>query len=99
MITRIVKMELESQHIPLFMDIFAAHTLQMASVPGFMSLELLQDSSIPTIVFTISIWQREQDLEAYRVSTLFYSVWSKVKPLFAGKAMAWTTQSVYHGKN
>ncbi len=99
MIIRIVKIELKEPQIPVFMDIFAAHALQMESVSGCMSLELVQDRSDPKIVFTISLWQSEEDLEQYRSSTLFNIVWSKIKPLFAGKPMAWTTQSIYHGKN
>ena len=99
MITRIVKLEFEDQHIPVFMGIFAEHALMMESVPGCMSLELVQDILHPKTLFTISIWQREEDLESYRTSELFNIVWSKIKPLFAGRPYAWTTQSIYHGKN
>ncbi|MBK6390886.1 MAG: antibiotic biosynthesis monooxygenase [Saprospiraceae bacterium] len=99
MITRIVKMEIKPEAIDTFMDIFSHHAINMESVAGCMTLQLLQNDPEATIFFTISTWQRQEDLENYRQSELFSVVWSKVKPLFCARPQAWTTQSIYHGKN
>ena len=53
-------------------------------------MELLQSASEPNVLFTLSIWERESDLEIYRQSELFLSTWARTKALFADKPEAWT---------
>ena len=43
MITRIVKMEIKPEAIDTFMDIFSHHAINMESVAGCMTLQLLQN--------------------------------------------------------
>lgn len=99
MITRIVKMVFHPEHTGLFLDLFGKHALNMQEVAGCLSLQLQQDANDPRIFFTLSAWQDPQSLEAYRQSELFRKIWTLVKPLFSERAQAWTTHTIYDGKN
>ncbi len=57
-------------------------------------MELLQNLDQPNILFTLSYWDDEAALEAYRQSELFQSTWAKTKVFFAGKAEAWTVEVI-----
>ena len=94
MITRIVKMEFKMDQIELFLEKFNRHAENMKTVPGYVSLQIIKDIKEPNIIFTISEWRSEEDLDTYRSSALFKQIWSEVKPLFCAKAQAWTTQSL-----
>ncbi|MEP6795370.1 MAG: antibiotic biosynthesis monooxygenase family protein [Saprospiraceae bacterium] len=95
MIKRIVLMEIEPGREALFLDIFEGVKNQIRSREGCMGLELLQSvKEGKTILWTISMWQSEADLESYRRSDIFQKTWSAVKPLFSGKARAWTLNPI-----
>ena len=59
---------------------------------GCSHLELLNDINSPNIYFTYSYWNDETDLNNYRNSELFASVWSKTKILFCAKPEAWSVE-------
>jgi quinol monooxygenase YgiN len=99
MITRIVKMEFETRQIDLFLEKFNQHAIKMKTVPGCISLQLVKDIQTSSILFTISEWREEEDLNDYRTSELFSLIWSELKPLFCAKPEAWTTQSLYHARH
>ncbi len=40
--------------------------------------------------FTYSHWNREEDLETYRKSELFQTVWSDTRKLFRAAPTAWS---------
>ena len=90
MIIRIVKMTFEPEHITKFQALFEGWKPKIRAFPGCQHLELLHDVDDPRIFFTYSHWNAASDLEAYRVSEVFASVWPVVKPLFAEKTEAWT---------
>ncbi|MEO6130933.1 MAG: antibiotic biosynthesis monooxygenase family protein [Saprospiraceae bacterium] len=95
MIKRIVMMELRKGREALFLDIFDEVKNQIRSQRGCMSLELLRSmNEEKTMLWTISSWDSEVDLEAYRTSDLFKKTWSDVKPLFSEKALAWTLHPI-----
>lgn len=95
MIKRIVLMEIEPGKEAIFLDIFEGVKNQIRSSKGCMGFELLQSMHKgKTILWTISEWQSEADLEAYRTSGLFQKTWSAVKPLFSDKARAWTLNQI-----
>lgn len=77
-----------------FLKIFDASKLYIRNMEGCTHLELLNDISSPTIFFTYSHWQTENDLNNYRNSELFEGVWGKTKILFAAKAEAWSVKSL-----
>ena len=75
----------------VFLDIFEEVKKEIRSQPGCTSLEVLQGKHHDHVTLcTISTWTQEEDLEHYRSSPLFKDTWSRVKPLFAHKAKAWT---------
>jgi (4S)-4-hydroxy-5-phosphonooxypentane-2,3-dione isomerase len=91
MIKRIVMMELLPGKEALFLDIFEKGKKEIRAMAGCEGLELLRREYEGHVsVWTISLWQSEKDLNAYRTSELFKKTWSAVKPLFSGKARAWT---------
>lgn len=60
-------------------------------------MELLGDAANPCVLFTLSIWEDESDLENYRQSALFQDTWAKTKALFGGKPEAWTVKVLDDG--
>ena len=90
MIIRIVKMEFEHESIFDFLDIFAASRDKIRSFPGCVHLQLLQGEADPCVFFTYSNWEGESDLDTYRNSDLFRSVWRDTRKLFRAPACAWS---------
>jgi quinol monooxygenase YgiN len=93
-ITRLVKMKFKLKEVETFLSVFGANKERISSFEGCLHLELQRDVNSPNVFFTISRWRSEQDLENYRNSELFKSVWEKTKILFEEKAEAWTLNDV-----
>ncbi|MBO6607354.1 antibiotic biosynthesis monooxygenase family protein [Psychroserpens sp.] len=94
MFVRIVKMSFEPDHIDQFLENFNLNKTKIRAFPGCEFLELYRDKHNTNVFFTYSYWQTESDLENYRHSELFKSVWSKTKPLFNAKPEAWSVDKV-----
>ena len=92
---RIVKMEFQEDKISQFLSNFEQVKDKIRATSGCLKLELYRDKNNPNIFFTYSYWQTEQDLENYRHSDLFKTVWAKTKPLFNAKPLAWSVDKVY----
>ena len=90
MIVRIVKMTFRPEEVTRFQELFVDWKPQIRNFPGCLHLELLHDVNDPRIFFTYSHWDDPADLENYRVSEVFGSVWPKVKQMFDQPAQAWT---------
>ncbi len=90
MLTRLVKMTFLSDKISVFQEIFEESHKKITSFEGCVEVELKRDVNFSNIFFTISKWKSEEDLNNYRKSELFKSVWGKTKVLFEKKAEAWT---------
>lgn len=75
-------------------DVFEHSKDRIREFPGCRHMELLRNLKRPTILFTLSIWEDESALEAYRQSELFQTTWAKTKVLFAEKAEAWSVEVV-----
>ena len=90
MITRIVKMTFRHEEVKNFMTVFRENQAFIAGSPGCRSLKILNEKGRPDIFFTISEWESEDHLNAYRNSELFERVWGKTKLMFAEKPEAWT---------
>lgn len=93
---RIVKMTFQPENVDAFLENFNANKIHIRNFEGVEHLELLRDKNNPNIFFTYSYWKSEEDLEKYRVSDLFKSVWTATKPLFSSPAEAWTVESIYN---
>jgi len=94
MFVRIVKMTFQEDKVSEFLQNFNSVKDKIRNVNGCRLLELYRDKDNPSIFFTYSYWEREQDLENYRLSELFTGVWAVTKPLFAQKAEAWSVDKL-----
>ena len=94
MITRLVKLSLQPSKAAEFETIFKQNQQLIENFEGCQKTDLFKVSGSQAEFFTISYWDNEEHLDKYRNSELFKSVWSKVKPLFADKAAAWTLNEV-----
>lgn len=94
MLVRIVKMSFEAHHVEKFLSIFEANKTKIRSFGGCGLLELYRDKNQTSIFFTYSYWNSEADLENYRNSELFKTVWSKTKVLFNAKPEAWSVEKL-----
>lgn len=94
MIVRIVKLEFKTENIVSFENIFNESKHFIRNFEGCNFLELYQDKKNPNLFFTYSYWTSENALKAYRNSDFFIKVWAKTKPLFDGKAEAWTVNKI-----
>lgn len=90
MFVRIVKMGFKEEHITAFIATFNTKKKDIRNTKGCQLLELYRDKADPTIFFTYSYWETEQDLENYRNSELFKGVWAQTKILFNKKPEAWS---------
>lgn len=94
MFVRIVKMTFDSTKIELFLENFNQNKIQIRNFEGCRLLELYSDKNNPNIYFTYSYWNSEKDLENYRNSELFRTVWAKTKVFFIKKPEAWSVNKV-----
>ncbi|WP_136480799.1 putative quinol monooxygenase [Cognatitamlana onchidii] len=94
MFVRIVKMGFHEEYIETFLNHFKDNKLAIRGFKGCQFLELYRDKTNPTIFFTYSYWESEDDLEAYRHSKLFKGVWGQTKPLFNRPPEAWSVDKI-----
>jgi len=94
MFIRIVKMSFAEENIPAFLDNFELIKDKIRNAPGNRLLELYQDKTNKSIFFTYSYWETEEDLENYRQSELFNTVWTFTKKLFNDKPEAWSVDKI-----
>jgi (4S)-4-hydroxy-5-phosphonooxypentane-2,3-dione isomerase len=91
MIIRIVKMTFRPELAKEFINFFEDYKLQIRNFPGCSYLQVLQDLNCPNIIFSYSHWESESDLDNYRKSEVFKSVWPRTKALFLEVPLAWST--------
>ena len=94
MLVRIVKLSFHEKNIPAFLENFEIIKEKIRNAEGNRFLELYQDRNNACIFFTYSYWETEQDLENYRNSELFDTVWSFTKKLFNNKPEAWSVNKL-----
>ena len=78
-----------------FLNNFEAQKLEIRNFKGCQFLELYRDQNNTNVFFTYSYWNNETDLNTYRNSKLFKSIWSKTKPLFSSKPETWSVDKLY----
>jgi heme-degrading monooxygenase HmoA len=91
---RIVKMTFHPDRVDDFTGIFNSRKDQIAAFPGYLSVQLLQDSNRPEVFFTLSTWRSHEDLEHYRQSEFFKDTWQEAKALFSEKPEAWSLYEI-----
>lgn len=73
-----------------FLVLFDQVSHRIRSQEGCHALYLYADMADPYILYTDSLWETEDHLEAYRASQFFRDTWSKSKLFFAERAAAWS---------
>ncbi len=94
MVIRIVRMHFRAGEVEEFLNAFNQYQDAIRSFPGCTYMELMKDLRALNSYVTISHWDSPEDLENYRKSPLFLSVWSRTKPLFSARAEAFTVEKV-----
>jgi heme-degrading monooxygenase HmoA len=95
MIKRIVKMTFREDMVEAFIcEVFEHSKDHIRAFSGCRSMELLQKTDESNVLFTLSVWESEAALAAYRHSELFKTTWAKTKALFAEKAEAWSVRVI-----
>lgn len=94
MIVRLVRLTFHAHHLEAFEALFWTHRDAIVAQPGCQSVELMADPTNPCVRLTLSRWDSEDSLNAYRKSALFGQVWPATKALFDEAPEAWT----YHTK-
>ena len=87
-------MSFEPSKIEAFLDHFEIHKTEIRTFKGCQLLELYRDKIDTNVFFTYSYWNDERDLEQYRQSDLFKTVWSQTKPMFNAKPEAWSVDKI-----
>ena len=94
MIVRLVTMTFDPERIQEFLGVFDQYKTQIRNAEGCLELNLIQDKKSPNIISTLSKWEDENNLETYRKSELFKTVWPVTKELFISKPAAITYQMI-----
>lgn len=92
MIIRIVQMKFREDEITTFQELFEARKEKIRHFEGCLHLELWQDAKHPSIFFTYSHWESENNLNHYRFSEFFKDTWARTKALFAEPPQAWSLE-------
>jgi heme-degrading monooxygenase HmoA len=92
MVIRIVRMHFTEAGVEEFLLIFNQNKLAIRNFPGCSHLQLLKDLDDENTFTTLSYWDKPGDLENYRKSQLFGSVWGRVKTLFAERTQAFSLE-------
>ena len=98
MLIRIVKLSFHPENVDAFLEIFENSKEKIQNRKGCRLLELYRDQKHPTIFFTYSYWDSEDDLNAYRKSDVFGKVWPETKKLFNKKPEAWSVDRLHSSK-
>ncbi len=75
-----------------FLQIFNENKDAIRNFEGCTHLELLKDPDESNTYTTLSYWNEAENLERYRKSELFGSVWGRVKTLFAKRSQAFSLE-------
>lgn len=94
MIVRIVKLSFHKKNISAFLELFEENKRQIRTSEGCNLVELYRDTTNTSLFFTYSFWNEAADLENYRNSEFFKSVWAKTKILFSEKPEAWSVNKL-----
>ena len=87
-------MSFAKENVDAFLKNFNENKEKIRAVEGCEFLQLLKDKDNTNIFFSYSFWNRQEDLDNYRKSELFKSVWTKTKVLFNNKPEAWSVEKV-----
>ncbi len=76
-------MTFHPENVSQFESIFKKNEKAISEQPGCCHVELVIDLNHPLVRATVSRWDSEESLNAYRKSELFGKVWPSTKQLFS----------------
>lgn len=85
---RTVRMTFRPDAVPAFLALFGRTRGAIASQPGCRHLALWRDPRYPNVLTTVSLWDGEAALDAYRGTDLFRATWAETKAWFAAPPVA-----------
>lgn len=91
---RIVRLSFKEENEQDFLELFQQRKELIKDFPGCSSLSLLKDKNKEAVYYTYSIWNHEDNLEAYRDSELFQDTWKDVKKWFKEPAQAFSADTI-----
>lgn len=94
MLVRIVKMGFYKQNVDVFLQNFEDNKTTIRAFNGCTFLALYQAKEDPTVFFTYSHWESDSQLQDYRQSKGFRTLWSQLKPLFSMRPEAWSVDKL-----
>ena len=94
MIYRVVTLYIKPEESSFFEDFFRQRKAQIEAFAGCRRAQLLRDTALPSTYYTLSEWDSEADLEAYRVSPFFKETWRLTKSLFENRAAAFSADPI-----
>ena len=83
MIVRVVRLTFSPETVDAFDALYAQFEPRIQAHPGCRLVRAMKVSGHSNQRATLSFWDAEEDLDAYRKSTLFGEVWPATKALFA----------------
>ena len=89
-IIRIVRMTFQPEKCTDFEGLYDSVCQKIMSMPGCTSLSLKHDANQPNVYYTLSHWNSEESLQAYRHSELFKQTWARTKAMFADAPQAFS---------
>ncbi len=90
MILRLVKLNIAQERREDFLSAVTEVFETVASSAGCLGIEILSSAEKPDTFLSLSRWESEAALEAYRNDTVFGTLWSTIKPWFSTPAEAQT---------
>ena len=87
-------MHFTKEQVEKFLEIFSESADAIRQMDGCNNLQLLRGVDDHCHFTTISHWDSAEHLENYRSSSLFKSVWGRVKPMFDQKPLAYSLGQV-----
>jgi (4S)-4-hydroxy-5-phosphonooxypentane-2,3-dione isomerase len=78
---------------------FADIKEQIGNQPGCANVKLLRAKGEENVYFTLSDWESDSDLDNYKETVLFETVWAEVKEWFNAKPEAWSTEIIIDNKD
>lgn len=87
---RIVKMDFLPVEVQSFDELFEEIHHEIEAMPGCKKVMLLKSGTNTSQRTTLSWWDSESDLNAYRTSRFFGDIWPQTKAKFQSQPVAWS---------